>query len=90
MKLETNELQGSCHHSKRPWCPHSLEILIPPPTNDWNVTPGINSQHEGRTESPVAHLEIAPDPYLISIGGLTTRFQLEREAEFHAPRRDDI
>ena len=38
----------------------------------------------------MAHLEIAPDPYLISIGGLTTRFQLEREAEFHAPTRDDV
>ena len=42
------------------------------------------------TESSVEPLEIAPEPYLNSTGGLTPLFHLEREAEFHAPTRDDI
>ena len=60
------------------------------PCNDSNVTPSINSRHEGRTESPVAPLEIVPDPYLNTTGGLTPLLHLEREVEFHAPTRYDI
>ena len=60
------------------------------PCNNSNVTPSINSQHERRTESPVAPLEIAHDPYLNSTGGLTPLSHLEREAEFHASTRDDF
>ena len=60
------------------------------PCKDWYVTQGINSRHEWRTESPVAPLEIAPDTYLNSTGGLTPLFHLEREAEFHAPTQDDV
>ena len=59
------------------------------PCNNSNVTPSINSQHEGRTERPVASLEMDRDPYLNSTGGLTPLFHLEREAEFHAPTRDN-
>ena len=55
------------------------------PCNDLNVNPRINSRHKGRTESHRAPLEISPDPYLNSTGGLTPLFHLEREAEFHAP-----
>ena len=55
------------------------------PCQDWNVTLDINSRHELRTESPVAPLEIAPDTYLNSTGGLTPLFHLEREVEFHDP-----
>ena len=57
---------------------------------DANVTPSINSRHEGRTESPVALLELAHDPYLNLTGGLTPLFHFEWEEEFHAPTRDDI
>ena len=60
------------------------------PCNDANFTPRINSRHEGRTESPVAPLEIDPDPYLNSTGGLTPLFQFEQEEEFHVPTRKDI
>ena len=60
------------------------------PCKDSNVTPRINSQHEGRPESPLAPLEIDPDPYLNTTGGLTPLCHIEREAEFHAPTRADI
>ena len=35
-------------------------------------------------------LEIAPNPYLNSTGGLKPLFHLEREMEFHVSTRDDI
>ena len=60
------------------------------PCNYSNVTPSINSRHEGKTERPVAPLEIDPEPYLNTTGGLTPLFHLEREAEFHAPTRDNV
>ena len=56
------------------------------PCNNSNVTLSINSRHDGRTESPVAPLEIARDPYLNSIEGLTPLFHLDREVEVHAPK----
>ena len=54
------------------------------PCNDSYATPSINSQHQGRTESTVASLEIRPDPDLSSTGGLTPLLHLEREAQFKA------
>ena len=38
----------------------------------------------------MAPLEIAPDPYLNSTGGLTPLLHLKKEAEFHAPTQDDV
>ena len=37
----------------------------------------------------MAPLEIAPDPYLNSTGGLTPLFHFEREAEFHVSTLDE-
>ena len=89
--LETREeLHVSCHCLKRPRCPHPLEIRPQSLVTTGNVTLRINSRHEGRPESPVEPLEIAPDPYLNLTGGLTPLFHLEREAQFHGPTRDDI
>ena len=86
--LETQDkLQGS--FEKTPMSP-STRDKASFPCKDWNVTQRINSRHEGRTESPVAPLEIAPDPYLNTTGGLTPLCHLERKAEFHAPTRDDV
>ena len=60
------------------------------PCNDSNAIPSINSQHEGRTESTVASLEIGPDPDLSSTGDLTPLLHLEREVQFNASIRNDI
>ena len=38
----------------------------------------------------MAPLEIVHDPYLNSTGVMTSLFHIEREAEFHAPTRDDF
>ena len=89
--LETpEELQMYCHNSKRPRCPHSLEISSDSPAMT-RMQPRVSTQqHEGRTEIPMAPLEIAPDPYLNSTGGLTPLLHLKKEAEFHAPTQDDV
>ena len=49
-QLETREeLQGSCHNSKRPRSPnHSRETWLP--CTDSTVTQRINSKHDGRCE----------------------------------------
>ena len=88
MKLETNS-RGRATIQKTLMSP-STRDKTSFPCNDSNVTPRINSRHKGRPESPVAPLEIAPDPYLNSTGGLTPLCHLEREAEFYAPTRDDV
>ena len=53
-QLETrDELQGSCHKSKRTLCPNPLQINEIPCT-DSTVTWSIESKHDGRSDSPVA------------------------------------
>ena len=50
-QLESREeLQGSCHHSKRPRCPNPLRYTLFPCT-DSMVSPRIDSQHDGMCDS---------------------------------------
>ena len=49
-----------------------------------NGTPRINSQHEGRTDTPILNSRKAPDPQFNSTGGLKPLLHLKSKAEFHA------
>jgi len=64
---------------------YCMTLPLPLHWLEYNPT---NSQHEGRTDTLVAPLEKAPDPYLNSKGGLISLLQLKRKAEFHASTRD--
>ena len=82
------ELQGSCHHSKRPDVPnHSRYTCFP--CTDSTVTPSIDSQHESTCDSPVAPQEKATDPYVNSTGSLTLLLQLERTADLQVSTGDE-
>ena len=87
--LDTREeLQGSCHHFKGPRCPNALQIHMIPWT-DSTVTLRINSQHDGRYDSPVTPGEKATDPYVNTTGSLKLLFQLEKRADLHVSTRDE-
>ena len=56
---------------------------------DLNAGSSFISQDEGMSESPVETLEKALVLQLISTGGLTSLWHLERHAEFNASKGDD-
>ena len=59
------------------------------PCIDFNAGSPCNSQDEQMSESPVETLEKALVPRLISTGGLTSLWQLERDAEFNVSKGDN-
>ena len=59
------------------------------PCSDSNSSLCFLSQHEGMSECPVETLERALVPRLISTGGFTSRWHLQRNGELHASTGDD-
>ena len=82
------ELQGSCHHSKRPRCPNPLQIHLIP-LHCGTVTHSINTKYDGSCDSPVAPQEKAIDPYINSTGSLPLLLQLKRKADLHVSTQEE-
>ena len=82
-KLDTKkQLQGSCHHYKRPQYPNPLQIHQLP-CIDSMITPRIDSKHDGMCDRPVVPREKATDPFVNSTGSMTLLFLLERRLHLH-------
>ena len=59
------------------------------PWTDSTVTLRINSQHDGRYDSPVTPGEKATDPYVNTTGSVTLLLQLERRVHLHVSTLDE-
>ena len=82
------ELQGSCHNSKRPQRPNPLQIyLIPLKWRDCH--PNNRLKQSWQELQPWAPQEKATDPYVNSTGSLTLLLELERKADLHVSTRDE-
>ena len=82
------ELQGSCHNSKRPQRPNPLQIyLIHLKWRDCH--PNNRLKQSWQELQPWAPQEKATDPYVNSTGSLTLLLELERKADLHVSTRDE-
>ena len=57
------------------------------PGTDSTFARRIDSENNGRCDSPVEPREKATDPYVNPTGNLTLLFQLERRADLHVSTR---
>lgn len=84
MKIERNT-RSRATIRKDPGCPHPFAIRPGFPEAMLRIEHRVSTPNKkGGLESPVAYLEIAPDPYLNTTGVLTPLLHFKREAEFCA------
>ena len=75
--------RGTCHNLKAMYFAiHSRSGLIP--LHGFECQPRINSQHESRSDAPIANWKRAPGPKFNLSWGLKPLWKLERKAAFHA------